>query len=95
MARNFRALAELASSGPSEGIFLNGWPHEALGDELSRCLNSGVAEGMKVVEYLMAERRWDEWMWFPHRCFTVQLDLGTGNEEFLQLEGYVSQQKCP
>ena len=46
MARNFGAPAELASSGPSEGIFLNGWPHEALGDELSRCLNSGVAEGM-------------------------------------------------
>jgi len=27
-------------------VFLNCWPHETLGDELSRCLNTGVAERM-------------------------------------------------
>jgi hypothetical protein len=46
VARNFGALAGLVSPGPSAAIFLNGWPHEELGDEISRCLNSGVAEGM-------------------------------------------------
>ena len=27
-------------------ILVNGWPHEALGEELSRCLISRVADGM-------------------------------------------------
>ena len=39
VAGNFGALAGLATSGPSAAVLLNGWPHEALGDELSRCPN--------------------------------------------------------
>jgi hypothetical protein len=46
LARHFRGLAVLASSGPSAAVFLDGWPHEVLGEELSRLLDSGVAEGM-------------------------------------------------
>jgi hypothetical protein len=45
VARNLGAMAGLPISGPGAAVFLNGWPHEALGDEFSRCLNSGVAEG--------------------------------------------------
>jgi hypothetical protein len=71
---NFRALAGLASSGPNAAVFLHGWPHETLGDELSRCLNNGVAEGMEGVENLAAERRWDVWAWFTRRGIAVQLD---------------------
>ena len=52
VARNLGPLAGLASSSPSAAAFLNGWPHEALGDVLSRCLNSRLAERMKEVEYL-------------------------------------------
>jgi hypothetical protein len=54
VARNFGALAGLASSA----VFLNGWPHEALGDELGCSFNAGVAEGMQGVKYLLAKRRW-------------------------------------
>jgi len=43
---NFGALAGLASSGRSAAVLLNGWPHEALGDEFNGCLNAWVAEGM-------------------------------------------------
>jgi hypothetical protein len=46
LAGGFRALAGLASSGPSAAVFLDGRPHEVLGDELSRHLDSGVTEGM-------------------------------------------------
>jgi hypothetical protein len=46
VARKFEALAGMERSGPSAAGFLNGWPHEALGDELSRRLNSGMAEGI-------------------------------------------------
>jgi hypothetical protein len=70
----FGALAGLASSGPSVAVFLNGWPHEALLDELSRCLNTRVAEGVQGVEYLTEERRRDVWAWFTRRCVAVQLD---------------------
>jgi hypothetical protein len=45
VARNFGALAGLASLGPSAAVLRNGWPH-ALGDELSCDLNSGVAGGL-------------------------------------------------
>jgi hypothetical protein len=38
VARNFGVLAGLASSVPSAAVFLHGWPHEALGDELCHCL---------------------------------------------------------
>jgi hypothetical protein len=55
------ALAGLASSGPSAAVFLNGWPQEALGDELSLCLNTCVTEGVQGVENLTAERRRDGW----------------------------------
>jgi hypothetical protein len=34
------------SRAQSAAVFLDGWPHEALGDELSRCPNSGMAERM-------------------------------------------------
>ena len=74
----------LHNSGPSAAVFLNGCTHEALGDELSRCLNSRVAEGMQGVEYLMAERGWDIGTRFSSRCVTVQLDWGPENEEFLE-----------
>ena len=70
--RETGALAGLASSGPS-AAFLNGWPHEALGDELSRCLNPRVAEGMQGVEDLKAER-WDVWARFTRRGVAVQFD---------------------
>jgi hypothetical protein len=46
VARYFGALAVLASSGTSAAVFLNGWPHQALGNELRRCFSSGVAERM-------------------------------------------------
>jgi hypothetical protein len=39
VARVFGALAGLASSGASAAVFLDGWPHDALVDELSRRLN--------------------------------------------------------
>jgi hypothetical protein len=71
---NFRVLAGLASSGPSAAVFLHGWPHEALGDELGRCLNTGVAEGVEGIENLTAERRRDVWVWFARRGVVVQLD---------------------
>ena len=44
VARNFGALAGLASSGPSAAVFLNGWPHEAMVFDLSRFFNSELAE---------------------------------------------------
>jgi len=56
VVRNFGELAGLASSGPSAAVLLNGWPQEALGNELSRCLNPWVAEGMQGVEDLTVER---------------------------------------
>ena len=68
------ALAGLASSGPSVAVLLNCWPHEALGDDLSRCINPWVAEGMQGVEDLMAERGWDVWARFTRRGVAVQLD---------------------
>jgi hypothetical protein len=71
---NFGTLAGLASSGPSAAGFLNGWPHEALGDELSRCLNTWVAEGVLRVENLTAVRRRDVWAWFSRRGAAVQID---------------------
>jgi len=71
---NFGVLAGLASLGPSAAVLLNGWPHEALGDKLSHCLNPWVAEGMQGVEDLTAERRWDVWARFTRRDVTVQLD---------------------
>jgi len=74
VAGNFGELAGLASSGPSAAVLLNGWPHEALGEELSRCLNPWVAEGMKGVEDLTTERRWDVWVRFTRRGVAVQLD---------------------
>jgi len=40
-------------------VFLHGWPHEALGDELGQCLDSGMAKGMQGFEYLAAERERD------------------------------------
>jgi len=64
----------LASSSPSAAVLLNGWPHEALGDELSGCRNPWVAEGMQGVEDLTAERRWDVRARFTRRDFAVQLD---------------------
>ena len=74
MAGNVGALAGLASSAPSVAILLNCWPHEALGDELSRCINPWVAEEMHGVVDLTAERGWDEWARFTRRGVTVQLD---------------------
>jgi len=73
VAGNFGALAGLASSGPSAAVLLNGWPHEALGDELSPCLNSWVTEEMQGVEDLTAVR-WDVWARFTRRGVAVQLD---------------------
>jgi len=74
VAGNFGALAGLASSGPNAAVLLNGWPHEALGDEAYRCLNPWVAEGMQEVEDLTAERGWDVWARFTRRGVAVQLD---------------------
>jgi len=71
---NFGALAGLASLGPSAAVFLNGWPHEALRDELSCCLNTGVAEEVQGVENLTAGRRRDVWACFTTRGVAVQLD---------------------
>jgi hypothetical protein len=64
VAGHFGALAGLASSGPIAAVFLNGWAHEALGEELSRSLDSWVTEGTKGVKYLTAERRRDVRSWF-------------------------------
>ena len=74
MSGTFGALAELASSGPRAAVFLNGWSQEALGDELSRNLNTRVAERVQGVEYLTAERRRDVRAWFTRRGVVVQLD---------------------
>jgi len=74
VARHFGTLASLASSGPSAAVFLKGWPHKALGDELSQCPNPGVAEGVKGVENLETEVRWDVWARFARRGIAVQLD---------------------
>ena len=60
--------------GPKCGSLLNGWPHEAFGDDLSRCLNTGVAEGVQRVENLTAEGRRYVWAWFTRRSVAVQLD---------------------
>jgi len=46
VARNLGGLAGLANSGPSAAVFLDGWQHEALVDELRSFLNSGVDEGI-------------------------------------------------
>jgi hypothetical protein len=75
----------LASSGPSAAVFLNGWPHEALGAELSHCLNTRMAEGVQGVEYLTAERKRDVWAWFTRRCVAVQLSRGPRDEDFREL----------
>jgi len=56
LAGNYGALAGLATSVPGAAVFLHGWPHEASGDELSRCLNTGVAEGVQRVKDLTADR---------------------------------------
>jgi len=53
---------------------LNVWPHEAFGEEFSRSLNTGVAEGRQVVKYLSAERKRDVWAWFGIKGVAVQLD---------------------
>ena len=58
IAGNFRSLGGLAISGPIAAVLVNGWPHEGLGDRLSRCLNPWVAEGMQGVENLTALREW-------------------------------------
>ena len=50
------------------------WPHEALGDELSRCPNPVVAEGVQGVEYLETEVSRDVWARFARRGMAVQLD---------------------
>jgi hypothetical protein len=71
---NFEALAGLAGSGPIAVVFLNGWPHEALGEEISRCFNTRLAEGVQGVENLTAENRRDTWTWFSRRGVAVQLD---------------------
>ena len=52
VAGNFGALAGFASSETSASVLLNGWPHEALGYEISRCLIRLVAEEMQRVEDL-------------------------------------------
>ena len=44
MAGYFGALAGLASSGPIAAVLIDGRPHEALGDELSRCLDAGMTQ---------------------------------------------------
>jgi len=71
---NVGALAGLASSCPSAAVFLNDWTHEVLRDELSCCLNTGVAKGVQEVENMTAERRRDVWAWFTRRGVAVQLD---------------------
>jgi len=73
VARSFGTLASLASLA-SSAVFLKGWPHEALGDELSQCPNPRVAEGVKGVENLETEGRRDIWARFARRGITVQLD---------------------
>ena len=74
MAGNVGALAGLASSGPSAAVLLNGWPHEALRDELSHCINPWLADGMQEVQNLTAERRCDVWARFTRRGVAEQLD---------------------
>jgi hypothetical protein len=44
IAGNFGVSSGLANSGPSSAVFLNGWPHKALGDEFSHSLDSWVTE---------------------------------------------------
>ena len=83
--REIGALAGLASSGPSAAVFLHGWPQEALGDELSRCLDSGMAKGMQGIAYLAAERGRDVGAWFSRGSVAVYLDRSTGNEAFFEM----------
>ena len=73
MARSFGTLASLASLA-SSAVFLKGWPHEALGDELSQCPNPRVAEGVKGVEKLEMEAKRDVWARCARKGIAVQLD---------------------
>ena len=86
IARNFGALAGMAISGPSAAVFLIGWPHEALGNEISCYLYARVAEGMHEIKYLTAERRRDLWSWFYFGCVAVECDGGDWDVNFLQLQ---------
>ena len=65
---NFGGLAGLSSSGPSAALFLNGWQHEALRDELSCCLNTGLAEEVQGVENLTAEETGPIGVVYQKRC---------------------------
>jgi hypothetical protein len=85
VSRYFGALARLASSGPSEAVFLYGWPHEASGDELSRCLDNRMAEGMERFEHLTTGQSGDVRTVCTRSCVTIQLDLGAVDEELGEL----------
>jgi len=74
VARNFEMSAGFASSVPSAAVFLKGWSHEALGDELSRCPSPGVAEGLEGIENLEAKGRRDLWARFARSGIAIQLD---------------------
>ena len=63
-------------------LFLNGRPHEAFGDELSRCHNPGVDEGVKGVENLETPGRRDIWTRISRRRIALQLDLCTWDGNF-------------
>jgi len=51
---NFGTLAVLPNSCSSAAVSLNGWPHDVSRNELSRCLDSGMAKGMHGIEYVAA-----------------------------------------
>jgi hypothetical protein len=72
MAGYFGTLAGLASSGPSAAVLMDGRPHEALGDELSRCLDAGMTQVVQGIKYLTAERRRDVGSWFAGRQVTIK-----------------------
>jgi hypothetical protein len=59
--------------------------NQALGEELSRRLDSGVNEVMYRIEYLKAERRRDVRACCARRGVAVQLERGNGNKDLVEL----------
>jgi hypothetical protein len=49
-ARDFVALAELASPCPDAAILLYAWPHKTLYDQLHRCFDGWVRQIMDELE---------------------------------------------
>jgi hypothetical protein len=84
VARDFRALAGLASPCPGSAIFLYAWPHGTLCDQ-PRCYpGAGVRQLVDGLEHFQSKGRWNVRPRIPSRCVAVDGDGGAGNQLLLE-----------